>query len=394
MGAYHNGVLLAQPYVDGVAQNAYIAGRRIWKQSPLFDRTAIATTWAELRAAAGSAAVGEALQIIIQNDITADAPSPNNIPIAAGRNVTITSTEGNAFVLTQTTLNQRHFGITGTLSLQSIVLSGDFPDTQTNHAGILINAGGRVYMQSGSSIRYARNTSAAQGAAVSVIGVGAYFILNGGEIHNNSAFTEGVNAGISGGVYIQGGATAIMDAGSIHNNEGRFGGAVTIVSAATFAVDETCFIMNGGIIEGNIARFGGAVNVERGTFVMNSGEICENTSTALVNPPGANIAANRGGGGVFLQNGGQFVMVDGNIHDNVSANHGGGVMMLSGTAFTMEGGSITGNTAANNGQGVFITAGAVFNNVGGTVDDVFPVQGMAPVSFALDSYNWEVASND
>jgi len=330
------------------------------------------STWADLRDAVNNPIVTE---IILEDNITIPIGALGNaIIIPAGRDILLTSVPGNVYILMRVAAGQRHFIVNGTLHLENVILSGEYPIITANHGGIQVNAGGSLYMEAGSAVRNNRNTTSSQGGGITVTGVDATFTMNGGEISGNSAFTATVNQGVVGGVFVQNGATFIMNGGVVHNNEGRLGGGVTINSAATFAITDTQFIMTDGEIRNNIGTLGGGVNLERGTFTMSGGTIHNNTATGLGNPPSTILQPNRGGAGVFLQNAGRFYMEGGTIHDNSSGNNGGGVMLLAGTAFTMDGGTISGNTAIIHGGGVHITS-APFTMTDGTISNNVTING-------------------
>ncbi|MCL2421153.1 MAG: S-layer homology domain-containing protein [Defluviitaleaceae bacterium] len=311
-------------------------------------------TWDTLRTAVLSALAGDEVTIELENDITLPAGAAGNaIIIPAGLSVTL---NGNGHTLTRAAAGQRHFVVHGTLRLYDVILSGSYPAVTGNHGGVQVNAEGHLIMGNGSAIRNNRNALGSQGGGVTVTGAGAVFTMDGGEISGNSAFTATASSGFVGGVFVQNGARFIMDGGVIHHNEGRLGGGVAINAAAAFGLGDTQFIMTGGEIRSNKSTLGGGVNVERGTFTMAGGTIHNNTATALGNPPSTILQANRGGGGVFLQNAGRFYMEGGTIRNNYSGNHGGGVMLLAGTAFDMISGTISDNTAeTGDGGGVFAT---------------------------------------
>ena len=186
----------------------------------------------------------------------------------------------------------------------------------------------------------------------------------------NTVIRNNTNSGDGGGVYIEEGAAFIMNGGAITDcvSNGS-GGGVYIFPAGTF-------IMNGGSIErcsaggSDSSRGGGGVRVDalftsppvRGTFIMNSGAIFENTigATALG-------IANTGGGGV--SNHGDFTMNGGVISKNDITNtnikYWGGGVVTWGT-FTMTGGLIWGNTAGQGG-GVNVSQSGIFEKTGGTI---------------------------
>ncbi|MCL2856674.1 MAG: hypothetical protein FWE19_02975, partial [Oscillospiraceae bacterium] len=210
---------------------------------------AAVNSWNALRDAVNDPAVTE---IILENDIVLPVGAPGNaVIVPSNRDVLLTSAPGQVYALTRVIGGQRHFLVDGTLRLEDVELSGSYPTLTANHGGVEVRAGGSLYMEEGSAIRYNRNTTGSQGGGVTVTGVGATFIMNGGEISGNSAFTATVNQGVVGGVFVQNGAIFTMNGGVIYNNTGRLGGGVTINSAVTFAVEDTKFIMNGGEIRNN-----------------------------------------------------------------------------------------------------------------------------------------------
>ena len=355
--------------------------------------TELVYDWDALRNAVNDSSISE---IIVQEDITLPAAA-TAITIPANRDVLIRSSSGNSYDLFRIAAGQRHFIVNGTLRLESIVLRGNYPAISLNNGGIIVNNGGRLYMGAGSSIVDNRNTSASQGGGVTVSGAnasftmnegatiqgnnagtgaggvfvasGALFTMNGGTISNNS-----ITGNTTAGVMVSGaGSEFVMNDGVIRNNTGRFGGGVRVgVVAASGALPPTpltapSMLMAGGNIHDNTALFGGAINVEWGLLTMEDGLIHDNVAISLGNPGTAaenTIQAQRGGGGVFVQNLGIFEMSGGTISNNESHHHGGGVMLLTGTAFNMSGGSIAHNTAANSGGGL---AAALINASGNPV---------------------------
>ncbi|MCL2568132.1 MAG: S-layer homology domain-containing protein [Oscillospiraceae bacterium] len=282
-------------------------------------------------------------EIVLQADITL----PGAVTIVAGRNLLVRSEYGELWTLWRTAGAARHFTVNGTLTLENVILSGNYPMFSGNHGGIQVNAGGSLIMEDGSAITRNRNNGNASASAVLVDGAGATFTMNGGEISYNS--TLSITATSSSGsatVFVIGGAVFTMNDGVIRNNIGRFGGGVRIGQTAAIGGDNRMY-MNDGEIYGNTAFFGGGVNLEFGTFTMTAGIIRDNIATAFQNDTALARTDGRGGGGVFIQNSGIFNMSGGVIHDNHSYTHGGGVMSGTPAAnqFNMTGGTIRDNTA-------------------------------------------------
>ena len=148
-------------------------------------------------------------------------------------------------------------------------------------------------------------------------------------------------------IYIQEGGTLTLNDSSTdktgkitggqgfnYNNLFTQGGAV---------YNKGTFVMNGGEISGNTAQYGGGVS-NIGTFIMNDGSILGNTATAR-------------GGGVYNES--NFAIYDGVISGNTATDYGGGVAS-SGT-FTVGGtANITNNTADIYGNNVILGNGTFF----------------------------------
>ena len=84
---------------------------------------------------------------------------------------------------------------------------------------------------------------------------------------------------------------------------------------------------------------GGGVRV-RGMLTLSAGNLSENAA--------------EDGGGVYVDEGGSFVMQGGSVSENTATGNGGGVYVHAGGSFTMQGGNISSNTAAGNGGGVYL----------------------------------------
>ena len=260
---------------------------------------------------------------------------------------------------------------------------------------------GPKFIMNGGKINYnsapTSGTTPEQQAIDVVSGGGVYnfagtFIMNGGEIRGNWAFTGGggvenyyggsftmtggtieqnTASKYGGGVENCYGSTFNMEGGTIQQNEVyyHFGGGVGNYNSSTFTMtggtigqnhsynygggvgngtgaedDSSIFTMSGGTIEQNAAdkRSGGVENSAYSTFSL-SGEAAISKNTAKL------------GGGVW--NGGAFTMSGGTVGQNTADINGGGVWNIADT-FTMSGGTIEQNTA-NSGGGVFMFNGVM-----------------------------------
>jgi len=214
-----------------------------------------------------------------------------------------------------------------TLVLDGIAMRGI--DGNPDNALVVVEDGGKLEMLAGSSI--SGNVNLSTGNAITGGGVrvniGGEFVMRGGEIFDNEAWT-------GGGVHNWG--TFTMYGGTIRNNTASWGGGVRNL------MEDTVFNMIGGYIRDNFATDrGGGVDFAAGTFNMSGGTISGNSSVTTL--------AFAGGGGVYVLSG-TFNMDGGYITGN-SAHQGGGVR-IQGGRFNMGGGEISGNTAYTSGGGV------------------------------------------
>jgi len=149
-------------------------------------------------------------------EVGADFRMEHQISINPGRNITLTSVQGEPRRTITAPEDGRHFLSSGTITLKDIVLDGGAGDTY--RGGIDKSWGGELRMQAGSVIQ---NAQAFNGGGV-IIRSPATFIMEDGKITNNTA----TNAG--GGVFLLG-PSAIFTAtgGTISNNHAAtYGGGI------------------------------------------------------------------------------------------------------------------------------------------------------------------------
>ena len=184
-------------------------------------------------------------------------------------------------------------------------------------------------------------------------------------------------ANSAGGIAVSNNSTLIINSGVITNNRATAGTSSGGVSAVTAAGR---IYMNGGIITNNPAGGGVIISGPLNRFIMNGGEISNNSRLNF-------------GGGVFVGANTNFIMFDGLITGNTATLGGGGVHAGSGT-FTMHGGTITNNNAPEGGGVRVAVATASFHlnpNVGdsgvvanNTPHNVFPTN--APVITSVNNF--------
>ncbi|MCL2410596.1 MAG: hypothetical protein FWC97_03030 [Treponema sp.] len=317
-----------------------------------------------------------------------------------GRNTEITITgESNNILTLNGTGPMFTVGRGVILILENIELRG----IHNNTSALVLVDGGMLIMREDSRITANTNVALSPnlfGGGVAVTNRGD-FLLEGGTISGNRA-QEG------GGVFVHGDSEFNMQKGTITNNTAvAEGGGVSIDNAVLFMRDGEIssndalrgggvaahhggrFGLEYGTITGNTARQGGGVFIGLASlFVMDDGEISGNTASGGVGAntstgggvfllsPNSNPSINRArftmwdgiitgnsslnGGGITVDQGGLFVMVDGEIYDNsaigAAGSSGGGVFIGGATnnigMFNMEGGRIKNNTAVNTGGGI------------------------------------------
>jgi hypothetical protein len=215
-------------------------------------------------------------------------------------------------------------------------------DEENAGSGILVGGGGELVMEHGSKVTGCKMTGSGHVYAPVVVD-GSKFTMTGGEISSNKVSKNGPGEFIShgGGVYVSNGEFT-MNGGEISSNE----------LVCTNTVDTTLsYDMGGGVfIE------------DDGNFKMTNGKISGNTITSAA--PAAFII----GGGVYVYNG-EFTMNGGEISSNelvctnavdtnLSYATGGGVFIGNGN-FNMTNGKISGNTITSVAQRGEIMGGGV-----------------------------------
>ncbi len=187
--------------------------------------------------------------------------------------ITLTSSADGPWMITQTATttsiiiysNQfyagRHFYVEGSLTLNSIALTGtENTASYTYNGGVQVSNGGSLYMMGDAVIKQCSNY---WGGGV-LVNEYSRFVMEDGKIKGNKA-------DFGGGVYGYNGATFEMAGGEISGNEAADGGGV--------AIDRT-FKMTGGEIRENEAGYGGGVYVPgSASFEMSDGLITGNTAT-------------------------------------------------------------------------------------------------------------------
>ena len=193
---------------------------------------------------------------------------------------------------------------------------------------------------------------------------------NGGGVCNDggkvtmsgTAKITGNNASGGGGVAVNSG-TFTLENGTISNNTANNGGGVYVDGDSSAS---SSFTMKDGTISNNMADgskgSGGGVYVYNGIFIMEGGEISDNTAKGV-------DGESFGGGGIYLYRatasmpGGTFTLKGGTVSGN-KAEYGGGIWTSNFSEFTMTGGTFSGNTSTKNGNGAYVNPGCTFKMSG------------------------------
>ena len=213
---------------------------------------------------------------------------------------------------------------------------------EINNNAPLVYVGGtnaRLELKNG-TIRDNGNNIYGSNATFSSYGCGVYiaangsFIMSGGVISDNTAqgrtngdYYSGNSYG--GGVYVAADGNFIMTGGTISGNKSYASGYYAYAyGGGVYVAVNGNFTMSDGVISGNTVEtfgtnqntterlYGGGVYVD-GTFTMNGGAISGNICTPYFE---YGLPANCYGGGVYVNSGGTFHIVNGTIYGSDEAN--------------------------------------------------------------------------
>ncbi|AEF84430.1 sperm-activating peptides family [Treponema primitia ZAS-2] len=311
---------------------------------------------------------------------------------------------------------------TFTMTGGSITGNGDssFEDSDAGGVGVFV---GGTFKMSGGTIS---NNIMGQGKGGGVlVPFGGTFTMTGGTISGNKFLSESPSQG--GGVYVENDDDFTISGGSISGNIAYYGSGVYLnsgiftMSGGSISGNGDIsfggwgsggvgvyvggtFNMSGGTISNNIIQegWGGGVRVGRvlvddewvgGTFNMTGGTISGNKVLG--------VASGKGGGGLYIQGGAQFIMSGGSIIGNRADEHGGGMFIDDGSKFSMKGGSISGNTTNGLGGGVMLLGLGEYTMEGGIISGNTSASGggvhlHGDLQFTMDggTISGNTASND
>lgn len=170
-------------------------------------------------------------------------------------------------------------------------------------------------------------------------------------------------------IRVSDGGSLTLEEGAVLKNNANCANGISCGGAIYAADAGTKVCMDGGVIRSCSAVWGGGIFLHNASFIMNRGEISENTASDVLDQSQGTNQSQKDfldqlgtGGGVCIAYNGTMEMNGGTISGN-TARRGGGVSagveqlaVLKGTeekhlAFTMTGGTISGNTATKEGTG-------------------------------------------
>ena len=170
---------------------------------------------------------------------------------------------------------------------------------------------------------------------------------------NGTSRIDGKKASFTGrGVEVQG--TFKLEGGTIADHKAAGETALVaeanVATGANFADGSGVYVVNGG----TFMMSGGYMEGNDTESNMSGAAVSVNGTGATFTLKGGEIRSNNASYGAVMVRSGAFDMYDGKITGNTARNSGGGVIVSQGT-FTMYGGEISENTAtANYGGGIFM----------------------------------------
>lgn len=312
--------------------------------------TVNASTLAELQQAINDAT--DATEIVL----TADIPLTATVTVPSGKDITLSG----GFTLTRTN-SAIAFDIKegASLTWQDIILDGNTKDT--NYQSSVINNQGKFILNGGdiSNNTLEHGGSSGLNAAVGVEGIEGSSTMEmiGGTITGNSAEYGGILVGtystnytlsnnFSNPAHYYSTGTLKLNGGTISNNTAAIlGGGIAVNGTGKL-------IMDGGTISGNKAPFGGGIGVN--DYLTSSDRIVNRYTEAQWRrffPAAATINS-----GLITGNEATMTAVTTQISDPNAENGVGGGLYVASKEVYVNGGQFTNNTAGKQGGGIYVAS--------------------------------------
>ena len=214
----------------------------------------------------------------------------------------------------------------GTLTITNATISNNTANGTSGSGGGILNDVGATLNVNNSTITGNTANRAGGGIEGNATAGTSFINLNGVILNSNTVFTS---PGNGGGLHMTGPGTVNITGGTVNNNNAGSEGGGLWNGTGTMTVDGTT-------IDGNTA---------------------------------SGVAADNGGGGIYVNNGGTLIVQNNAVISNNIANgtagSGGGILSDVGATVTVNGSTITGNTANRAGGGIEAVASTTttLNNV-------------------------------
>lgn len=203
------------------------------------------------------------------------------------------------------------------------------------------------------------NVSLSRGGAIQ--NDGGSLEVEGSRLHENTSAIDG------GAIYTKGGTTTVRGS-TLTGNQGRYGGAVN-ARESTVTIDDSQLTGNRGELGGAVFSFGGTLTVNRGTMDRNRADLggavylygSDAVSVRQLKLVGTLLTENSAGGtygygGAITNNGGDLVLTQVTISDNVART--GGALYAYQAASTVTGDQVVvERNGASRGGGFFVDGG-------------------------------------
>lgn len=253
-----------------------------------------------------------------------DAYANGILRVASGRAITVTSYDPEHPCVYSVQIDRHPWLVLvdagGSLCLQDVIVDGGSENGLTAGCPLIAVNGGTLRLNSGAVIRNNDN--------------------------QNPVRIDGSTPGGGGVVLLGTGSVTMEDGAAIQNCRAYYGGGAAIIGSG-----DQSFIMNGGVIEGCGAARGGGVYINRGNFVMNGGEIRDNSAGKREGVDDVTEFNGQGGGMIIAGDSANVKICGGSVLHNSAESVAGGIRCERGMLW-IAGGSVTQNHAGTHAGGI------------------------------------------
>ncbi len=243
---------------------------------------------------------------------------------------------------------------TGTMTLSGIAFTGNQALGDSTATGAPVG-GGAVFNNGGTLVT--TNVTASGNSASGERGSGGAFMSSGGTMTVTGGTISGNTANRAGAGIESAGATTTLARVTVRNNDIPAASAMPGNGGGVHAGGGSLTI-SGGTYADNDATEGGGIWAS-GVLVI---ERAGTAGTVIQNNTGRGALATNGGGGVYVEDGGEATLDRVSITGNRAtgaAGSGGGLFVAEGSSAAVTGGMIANNQANRAGAGIEIAGGDV-----------------------------------